>query len=173
MLWGERFMAKSFVPYESIVHLFSHIQPLIFMTICAPIRNNLLLFLLASIKMFLVPLFFKASGNAKRGQQGSEKKGYRSLVLSRLLVALSFVFVLLSINFVVLSPFQIHKLTSRHEYRSLLVKSQQASNFSNYYFFRGISIVDERFECLESRGYPNTQFHKCYTVIASPYQNES
>ena len=165
----------SFVPYESIaLHLFSQIQPLIFMTICAPIRKNILQICMALVKSVLVPLFFKAPRHVERNLQRSKKSASRKQALCLLLVIISSIFVLLSIVFAVLSVFEGHNLNSKHEQRSFQVESQQLPRLFNCESFKEtLSIADNRFECFERRGYPNLQFEKCYTVLVSPYQNQT
>ena len=172
-LLGVRFTLNSFIPYESMtLHVFGQIQPLLFMTVCAPIRKALVCGICTAFSFVGRPLFFSKHLSLQEFDHGTPKTMKPSQNIAQLVAIIASLICSLFLSCgVPLAYLQINYILDSQ----IIVRESQNSlrlvRFSVVTSHSEIPILDWRdnkLECYLNGGYPNEIINKCFHVFPTP-----
>ena len=157
------------------LYVFAQIQPLLFMVVCAPIRNAITNGITAAGNFILQLLFFTSTERSAPNISKAEKtqrqfRNQANATKSFLLFGtVVFVLLLLLMNGLTFTEsFSWKKSESyfRNEYNEMRLKRFSAVKS----FDEILEIRDKKLDCYLKRGFPNDELQKCYYVFPSPVQ---
>ena len=159
------------------LYVFAQIQPLLFMTVCAPIRNALTNAITAASNLVLQLLFFTKSSASETNELKREKtlKQFRNqanVAKSFLLIGtIAFLVALILINgFAFAESITVQKSQNSFENHYNQMRLKRFSAVKSFGEIPSLKLRDNKLDCYLKRGYPNEDFQKCYYVFPSPVQ---
>ena len=156
------------------LYVFAQIQPLLFMTVCAPIRNAITDGITTAGSFIWQLLFFTKTVTSETKESKTEKaqKRFKNVAKTFLLVAViaSVMVLTLMSCFAFAESFSVQKSQNYIQNYNNQVRSKRFSAVKSFGEIHALKFRDNKLDCYLKQGYPNEDFQKCYYVFPSPVQ---